>query len=206
MFLMDFSRLVISFKVAIFRTWIHCGCTAQAESPAAPARGNMAAPAWFEGRSDRLHSACAGAPQLPSHLVFSCSLASSRHTAESIASFGALPGPHLRLARGCYLPLPPRPASSASGCQGPAFQAVSVLCSRWESQISLPLRPSPTGSNPRVFRNCAGIARCARSNAGTRMALSVIVCPNLIRDNCCWLQKILSSLWIIFQKNFEMTF
>ncbi|XP_026310592.1 DNA/RNA-binding protein KIN17 isoform X3 [Piliocolobus tephrosceles] len=31
------------------------------------------------------------------------------------------------------------------------------------------------------------------------MALSVIVCPNLIRDNYCWLQKILSSLWIIFQ-------
>ncbi|XP_045392103.1 DNA/RNA-binding protein KIN17 isoform X5 [Lemur catta] len=31
------------------------------------------------------------------------------------------------------------------------------------------------------------------------MALSVIVCPNLIRDNYYWLQKILSSLWIIFQ-------
>lgn len=45
MFLIDFSRLVISFKVAIFRTWIHCGCTAQAERPATPARENMVAPA-----------------------------------------------------------------------------------------------------------------------------------------------------------------
>ncbi|XP_059119494.1 DNA/RNA-binding protein KIN17 isoform X2 [Peromyscus eremicus] len=31
------------------------------------------------------------------------------------------------------------------------------------------------------------------------MALSATVCLNLIKDNCCWLQKTLSSSWIIFQ-------
>lgn len=29
-----------------------------------------------------------------------------------------------------------------------------------------------------------------------RMALSVTACPNLTRDNYCWLPKILSSSWI----------
>lgn len=38
-----------------------------------------------------------------------------------------------------------------------------------------------------------------------RMASSIIVCPNL-RDIYYWLPEILSSLWIIFQKNSEMTF
>ena len=40
MFLIDFSHLVVSFKVAIFQTWIHCNCTAQAETPVTSTREN----------------------------------------------------------------------------------------------------------------------------------------------------------------------
>ncbi|XP_045444582.1 DNA/RNA-binding protein KIN17 isoform X5 [Pipistrellus kuhlii] len=57
----------------------------------------------------------------------------------------------------------PLPVVWALGSRG-----ILLRWSRWESQIFLPRRPLPTGSNPRAFRSCAGIARCARSSVGTR--------------------------------------
>uniref|UniRef100_A0A8C2R1Z6 DNA/RNA-binding protein KIN17 n=1 Tax=Capra hircus TaxID=9925 RepID=A0A8C2R1Z6_CAPHI len=130
----------------------------------------------------------------------SLSLASSRRTEGSLASFRrpASRGPASSRLAGGVCPSHSRLPCSASGRLG-AGPGRLLWWSRWGSQIFSPRRLSPTGSSPRGFRSCAGIARCARSSAGTRMALSVIVCLNLIRDSCCWLQKILSSLWIIFQ-------
>lgn len=124
-----------------------------------------------EGRSDRPHRAGAGPPRRalpPRFLLQSRLLPPDGGKPRERWREASLPRPHLLPARGWYLPRPrPSQLHSASGWPG-ASAKLSLPWSRWASQISLPLRPSPTGSNPRGFRSCAGIARCARSSAGTR--------------------------------------
>uniref|UniRef100_A0A8I3MD28 DNA/RNA-binding protein KIN17 n=3 Tax=Canis lupus TaxID=9612 RepID=A0A8I3MD28_CANLF len=120
-----------------------------------------------EGRSDRPHRACAGPSRrarpprsLPQSRFLPPPTAKPRERWRGLC----LPRPHLLPALG-----PPTQLPSASGWRG-AGLGESCRCrwSRWESPISLPRRPLPTGSSPRGFRSCAGTARCARSSAGTR--------------------------------------
>uniref|UniRef100_A0A8C2XSP6 DNA/RNA-binding protein KIN17 n=1 Tax=Capra hircus TaxID=9925 RepID=A0A8C2XSP6_CAPHI len=99
----------------------------------------------------------------------SLSLASSRRTEGSLASFRrpASRGPASSRLAGGVCPSHSRLPCSASGRLG-AGPGRLLWWSRWGSQIFSPRRLSPTGSSPRGFRSCAGIARCARSSAGTR--------------------------------------
>lgn len=147
----------------------HCGCTVQAERPATPARENMVAPAPLKVGQTGLTAHARKLRYVPRPPPVSLSLASSRRTEGSLASFRrpASRGPaSFRLAGG-VCPSHSRLPCSASGRLG-AGPGRLLWWSRWGSQIFSPRRLSPTGSSPRGFRSCAGIARCARSSAGTR--------------------------------------
>ena len=148
----------------------HCGCTVQAETPTTPARENMVVNGPAEGRSDRLHCACARASPrpLPSRFIFQPCFLKPNGRKPRERWEPCLPRPHLFPALSWYLFRPP--VSSVPFPVGSTLGPLDLALrwSRWESQIFLLPRPSPTGSNPRGFRSCAGIARCARSSAGTR--------------------------------------
>lgn len=66
----------------------HCGCTAQAESPATPARENMVPPAPLKVGQTGLTAPARGLPDAPAHRALSRSLASSRRRRRSLASVG----------------------------------------------------------------------------------------------------------------------
>lgn len=149
----------------------HCGCTAQAERPATPARENMVAPARLKVGQTGL---TAPARKLPHEPRPPRRLLQSRFFplggVKTRERWGpSIPRLHLLPIRGEYLSRPPRPFSPVPLPVARALGPRKLpLWSRWGSRIFLPRRPSPTGSNPRGFRSCAGIARCARSSAGTR--------------------------------------
>jgi hypothetical protein len=143
----------------------HCGCKAKADSRATLPRENLMVPTLLKvGQTGLLARA---QKLLYTPALFACpfSLASSRQEERSLASVGvqSSQAPPLSGCQVCPAYSVPLPVGGTL-----CFRKWSLLWSRWGSQIFLLPRPSPTGSNPKDFRSCAGIVRCARSSAGMR--------------------------------------